>query len=120
MRAKHASNSYKCITKLIVTRTKHHYVAWVWSYTTFVHNARTARNMPHYYPLRDHCVQALVQGKGGLCVVHRAFVIQGLGTYKAGMHSGSLAPANVLHNGLGWYGKRYSVSGTETHMEPKA
>ena len=42
MRAKHASSSYKCITTLIVTGTRHHYAAWVWSCTNFVHSAQYA------------------------------------------------------------------------------
>ena len=47
MRAKHACNSYKCITRLIVTGTRHHYAAWVWSCTNFVHGVQYA---PIYYP----------------------------------------------------------------------
>ena len=41
-RARHASNSYKCITRLIVTGTGHYYAAWVWSCTNFVHIAQDA------------------------------------------------------------------------------
>ena len=48
MRARHASNSYKCITRLIVTRTRHYYAAWVWSCTTFMHSVRITRNTPPY------------------------------------------------------------------------
>ena len=47
MRAKHANNSYKCITRLIVTGTRHCHVAWVWSCINVVHGARTT---PHYTP----------------------------------------------------------------------
>ena len=43
MRAKHTCNSFECITKLMVTGTKHYYVAWAWSCTNFVHSAGTAR-----------------------------------------------------------------------------
>ena len=42
MRAKDASNSYKCITRLIVTGIRQYYAALVWSCTNFVHSARTA------------------------------------------------------------------------------
>ena len=42
MRAKHACNSYKCITRLIVTGTRHHYAGWAWSCTNFVHSAQNA------------------------------------------------------------------------------
>ena len=38
MRPKDASSSCKCKTRLIVTR--HHYAAWVWSCTNFVHRAQ--------------------------------------------------------------------------------
>ena len=43
MGAKHACNSYKCITTLIVTGTRHYYAGWAWSCTNFVHGARTQR-----------------------------------------------------------------------------
>ena len=46
MRAKHACNSYKCITRLIVTGTRHYYAGWAWSCTNFVHSARTAQYAP--------------------------------------------------------------------------
>ena len=46
MRAKHACNSYKCITRLIVTGTRHYYAGWAWSYTNVVHSARTACKTP--------------------------------------------------------------------------
>ena len=42
MRAKHACNSYKCITRRIVIGTRHHYACWAWSYTNFVHSAQNA------------------------------------------------------------------------------
>ena len=45
MRAKHAC---KCITRLIVTGTRHHYAGWAWSCINFVrgHSAGTARKTP--------------------------------------------------------------------------
>ena len=43
MRAKHACNSYKCISRLIVSGTRHYYAGWAWSCTNFVHSAGTAR-----------------------------------------------------------------------------
>ena len=46
MRAKHASNSYKCITRLIVTGTRQYCAALVWSCTIFAHSACTARKTP--------------------------------------------------------------------------
>ena len=48
MRAKHACNSYKCITRLIVTGTRHYYAGWACSCTNFVHNVGMARKThPH-------------------------------------------------------------------------
>ena len=41
MRARHANNSYQCMTRLIVTGTEHCYAAWVWSCTNLVHSACT-------------------------------------------------------------------------------
>ena len=46
MRAKHACNSCKCITRLIVTGTRHYYVGWAWSCTNFVHSAQNAPTFP--------------------------------------------------------------------------
>ena len=51
MRAKHACNSYKCITRLIVTGTRHYYAGWAWSCTNFVHSAGTARAQRAKCPL---------------------------------------------------------------------
>ena len=45
MSAKHATNPYRCITRLIVTGTRHYYAAWVGSCTNFVHSARTAHSI---------------------------------------------------------------------------
>ena len=51
MRAKHACNSYKCITRLIVTGTRHHYAGRTWSCTNFVHSVHTARAQRAKRPL---------------------------------------------------------------------
>ena len=55
MRVKHACNSYKCITRLIVTGTRHHYAGWAWSCTNFVHSAGTARKTPPMHGIPDMC-----------------------------------------------------------------
>ena len=58
MRAKHAYNSYKCITRLIVTGTRHYYAGWAWFCTNFVHGAQNAppilydKRPPPQQPLR--------------------------------------------------------------------
>ena len=54
MRARHACNSYKCITRLIVTGTGHCYAGWAWSFTNFVHSVGTARKTPP----QSWCAQA--------------------------------------------------------------
>ena len=50
MRAKHACNSYKCITRLIVTGTRHYYVSWAWPCTNFVHSAPQSAPMGKWTP----------------------------------------------------------------------
>ena len=47
IKAMHARNSYKCITRLIVTSTRHDFAAWVQSYTKFMHNMQDAPDEIH-------------------------------------------------------------------------
>ena len=49
MRARHASKSYKCTTRLIIIDTRHYYAVCIWSCTSFVHSAQYAplRTAPH-------------------------------------------------------------------------
>ena len=73
MRAKHACNSYKCITRLIVTCTRHHYAGWAWSCTYFVHGAGTARKTPPPLHISVHLTHGTNSAKkiGSACKMHK-------------------------------------------------
>ena len=102
MRVKHASNSYRCITRLIVTGTRHHDAAWVRPCTNFVHSARTAHTQrvvrpPYHTVLHTVLVCVVLHGSLSVCDIYQEFGF-GLAPFWLGIWTGTLREHEYWHH----------------------